>query len=126
MTVQLCPCPLVLCQGLNVVRTLLGGLRDVVKLLSHGKERRIEMGFMDETTSSSCFGDTLGTIERRVGSVEMLERKVRGELRAGRSQQPDGKKSPGSCFRWNDGILVEALERGDWMLMDAANLCPAR
>lgn len=34
--------------------------------------------------------------------------------------------SAASCFKWSDGILVEALERGDWLVLDAANLCSPR
>ena len=27
------------------------------------------------------------------------------------------------CFEWVDGALVEAMEKGDWLLLDHANLC---
>ncbi|CAN0118281.1 unnamed protein product, partial [Ectocarpus fasciculatus] len=35
------------------------------------------------------------------------------------------QSSPASCFRWSDGVLVQALERGDWIVLDGANLCSA-
>lgn len=37
----------------------------------------------------------------------------------------DNKQSA-SCFCWSDGVLVKALERGDWVVLDGANLCSAR
>lgn len=31
----------------------------------------------------------------------------------------------GSSFEWMDGVLVEAIQNGHWILLDDANLCPA-
>lgn len=110
-----------------MVRTLLGTLRDGVKLLSNERIRPKDVLPVDSTSSSLCLGeDILGAIKQRMEDIEQLEDEVRREVRADRSQQPDRDKRSGSCFRWNDGLLVKALERGDWMLLDGANLCPAR
>jgi len=27
------------------------------------------------------------------------------------------------CFEWIDGLLITAIERGDWILLDNVNLC---
>lgn len=27
------------------------------------------------------------------------------------------------AFRWSNGILIEALQRGDWLLVDNVNFC---
>lgn len=37
------------------------------------------------------------------------------------AQQEDGWTNGG--FEWLDGMLVQALQTGDWLLMDNANFC---
>lgn len=39
-----------------------------------------------------------------------------------RIQAMNSRSSTG-CFEWADGILVKALKKGDWILMDNVNLC---
>ena len=33
------------------------------------------------------------------------------------------KEKVSGCFEWMDGVLVQALERGEWVLLDNVNLC---
>eukprot|EP00727_Mastigamoeba_balamuthi_P013922 m51a1_g9152 hypothetical protein (5493) ;mRNA; r:105121-123237 len=36
--------------------------------------------------------------------------------------------APTNCsgrFEWNDGVLIQALEAGDWLLVDNVNFCPS-
>ena len=36
---------------------------------------------------------------------------------------PDGQGKP--FFEWKDGVLVKAVEAGDWLILEHANLCSA-
>ena len=36
-----------------------------------------------------------------------------------------GKNSKSGSFQWRDGMLIEALQSGDWLLIDNVNLCNA-
>ncbi|KAJ1918233.1 AAA ATPase midasin [Tieghemiomyces parasiticus] len=54
-----------------------------------------------------------GTLGPRLTALEMQHR----DLAAAVPLPVQGR------FEWIDGVLVEALERGDWLLIDNANLC---
>ncbi|XP_054617732.1 midasin isoform X2 [Dunckerocampus dactyliophorus] len=44
-------------------------------------------------------------------------------LKARMTRQEDGSSSGG--FEWLDGMLIQALQAGDWLLMDNVNFCSA-
>lgn len=64
----------------------------------------------------------------RVLAETVRRQSLTGASRSSSEETDSGgqRSSSASCFRWRDGILVEALERGDWVLLDGANLCSAR
>ena len=75
--------------------------------------------------------DSAGNLARKVRRGHQLQM-VSSPAGGRGKEQPKGAKekksslSAASCFRWSDGVLVEALERGDWVVLDGANLCSAR
>ena len=58
-------------------------------------------------------GGEVGRLTERLGALQaQLE-----SLKAMEKERVTG------CFEWMDGILVQALERGDWLVLDNVNLC---
>lgn len=85
----------------------------------------------DATTSTNPnrasreLGELLARAKALVRSVRVAT-VTKASLSVNDNEQGKKKHSPASCFRWSDGVLVEALERGDWIVLDGANLCSAR
>ena len=135
------------------VQHLLFAVEDVIQRLSAEANDAKCTAANDASSSTSgggCGGDVTAsttssssslclTLSAEADSAANLVRKVRRAqigtvlppTGAGGKEEPKGApgrktSSNASCFRWSDGVLVEALERGDWVVLDGANLCSAR
>ncbi|KAH9866544.1 hypothetical protein J1614_008234 [Plenodomus biglobosus] len=77
----------------------------------------LELLQSDSPLSPSAIGPHLQHIAQHdpeaTGLLEELQ-----DLHQSSSQQIDGAR-----FQWVDGILIRALEKGDWLVLDNANLC---
>lgn len=76
-------------------------------------------------TDESC----LASLRGRLRQVERLAAAVRRHnvgIAKESAKKNQLERAGGSCFKWTDGILVEALQRGDWIVFESANLCSAR
>eukprot|EP00934_Nitzschia_sp_Nitz4_P000670 Nitzschia sp. Nitz4//scaffold122_size67431//7852//24798//NITZ4_006082-RA/size67431-snap-gene-0.19-mRNA-1//1//CDS//3329534394//670//frame0 len=47
------------------------------------------------------------------------------ELEVRKAQVAGNGNEESGHFQWRDGILVEAMEKGEWLLLDNVNLCPS-
>ncbi|CAM9114855.1 unnamed protein product [Choristocarpus tenellus] len=99
-------------KGIVTVEVLLGALESATVFLKD----------LHRGTSSEADG----TRKNKLLNLEWCVHNVRLLASAVRSSAFDvghgvGRSSP--SFQWCDGVLVNALERGEWLLLDGANLC---
>lgn len=121
---------LVLDQGLEVVKTLVALVgRTVDQLNDELQSRAASDG--SGLVRTAC--DRLHSLQNAVGRVRELAERLRTQSapthNVASDSTGDGETSTSSLsssFLWKDGALVEALERGDWIVLDAANVCSAR
>jgi hypothetical protein len=91
-------------------------LQHLVALLSSALEAAA-----NDQTPRSPQGAAQDDVIRLRGLLETLASDVSGLLEAAGSGGGSGKVV--GRFEWVDGVLVKALERGEWILLENANLC---
>ncbi|THY35096.1 midasin [Aureobasidium pullulans] len=85
------------------------GRNDVTLEISHLLENFISVAQTSGSVSSSTFMIDVPEAESLLEQVNVLISKPTAISRA--------------QFEWMDGMLVQALERGEWLVLDNANLC---
>lgn len=136
------PCNVLrLAQGMVAVDHLISAVKTAINSLPSEQGETNTRGLSEiasrQKLAAEATGGSIRMLRRKASQAAALAEAVRrqlgrlavdvadsGELAGG---QGAGKKgSSASFFRWSDGVLVEALERGDWIVLDGANLCSAR
>lgn len=121
-------------QGLVAVDHLLSTVQSAAEVIlpSHHESSLASAKSSTDATTPTNRATRRCSLEKLLDRARVLVNSVRLATvsEASQSAEKDDprrkRQSPASCFRWSDGVLVEALERGDWIVLDGANLCSAR
>ncbi|KAE9051941.1 Midasin [Phytophthora rubi] len=87
------------------------------------KSKKLPKGHLDEVVVD-LMKDIVGMLQKTEANSEEMLSELSGLLNDIDSVvQLSKSKSIASCFEWVDGTLIQAMEKGEWVLLDNVNFC---
>ncbi|KAG5419016.1 hypothetical protein I9W82_003735 [Candida metapsilosis] len=107
----------------NFLNHLYVTLRELVVSVVRSEQSDVSqiLALIDEISSGRVTADNYEQFHQQLSSVSGLNKGIlsKSESLLFKLSQPSSLK-----FEWFDGLLVQAVEEGRWLVLDNANLCP--